>query len=75
MRVLKRIWTDWKRIGMRLGDLVARVVLTMIYFTIVLPFGISVRWLADPLDLHPSSRGWHPRRDPEPSFDQTRKQI
>ena len=35
-----RIWTGWKEIAGYIGDFQARMVLTVFYFTIVLPFGL-----------------------------------
>jgi hypothetical protein len=51
MQVLDNIWQLWKRFGQLIGDLIARVVLTLFYFTVFAPFGLGVRFLADPLDI------------------------
>jgi len=53
MPVLKKIWEAWKKIGAAIGDFIARVVLSILYFTIVLPFGLITRLGHDPLDLKP----------------------
>lgn len=47
--MLRRFWNTWKRFGRWMGDQVARVVLTLFYFTIALPFGLGVRLGLDPL--------------------------
>jgi hypothetical protein len=52
MNVLHKIWAGWKRIGGLIGDVVGRLVLTLLYFTIVLPFGLITRLATDPLGLH-----------------------
>lgn len=75
MQLLRRVWQAWKRIGGWMGDLIARVVLTVMYFTIVMPFGVAVRLLADPLRLDPRDRGWLPREDPEATLERAREQI
>lgn len=49
--MLKRIWEGWKRFGQRVGDIFARVVLTIFYFTIFMPFGLGVRFFSDPLAI------------------------
>lgn len=54
MHYLRRAWHLWKRFGRLIGDLIARVVLTVFYFTIFAPFGIAMRWFSDPLRLKPS---------------------
>lgn len=47
--MLKRFWEGWKKVGQWIGDFLARVVLTLFYFTIFLPFGLGVRLFSDPL--------------------------
>ncbi len=53
MEVVRKVWRVWKRVGQALGDLIGRVVLTVFYFTLFLPFGLGVRLLGDPLTIHP----------------------
>ena len=61
--MMKRFWEGWKRFGRWIGDMLARVVLTMFYFTIFLPFGLGVRLFADPLMMKDRSRPfWLPRQ-------------
>lgn len=60
--MLKRFWEGWKRVGQWIGDAIARVVLTVFYFTIFLPFGLASRLLADPLAIRRrSGELWQPR--------------
>jgi len=49
--MLKRFWEGWKRVGQWIGDILARVVLTVFYFTVFLPFGLMSRLFADPLGI------------------------
>jgi len=49
--MLRKFWDGWKRFGQFLGDLLARIVLTIFYFTILLPFGLGVRFFSDPLAM------------------------
>jgi hypothetical protein len=57
-----RLWQGWKRFGKKLADVQARLLLTLVYFTIVLPFGYAVRLLADPLAIKAGHRaGWTER--------------
>jgi len=39
--MLKRGWQAWKRIAHKIGNLQARVLLTVFYGVIVLPFGLA----------------------------------
>ena len=50
MNVLRAIWATWKQIGQLIGDFIARVVLSLFYFTLFVPFGVGVRLFGDPLD-------------------------
>ncbi len=57
--MLKKIWHHWKRFGQWMGDNVARIVLTIFYFTLALPFGLIVRFTQDPMDVKPKGMpGW-----------------
>ena len=72
--MFKRLWNAWKQIARRIGDFQARVLLTLIYVTLILPFGVIVRAFGDPLRIrrrpakwndcerHPSDLGWARRQ-------------
>ena len=47
----RRAWQIWQRFGHMLGDLLARVVLTVFYFTVFIPFALVARLTQDPLGL------------------------
>ena len=55
--LLRRLWSGWKRIGRKIGDFQARVLLTFFYFVVLAPFAMGVRLLADPLRLKQPG-GW-----------------
>jgi hypothetical protein len=38
---LRRLWEGWKRMARRIGDLQARVMLTIFYVVILAPFGFA----------------------------------
>ena len=71
------IWSAWKKFGQAIGDFVARVVLTVFYFTVFMPFGIGVRLFGDRLRLTPPSDGviWQPRGEADASLDAGRRQF
>ena len=48
---LKRLWDGWMKIATIFGDFMGRLILTVLYFTVVLPFGLGVRLLRDPMGL------------------------
>jgi hypothetical protein len=49
--LIKDFWEGWRAFGQFLGNWLARVVLTVFYFTILVPFGVGVRLFADPLAI------------------------
>ena len=72
--VWRRLWRWWKRVGRKIGDFQARVLLTLFYFVILAPFAVIVRWKADPLGLRRGG-GWLPIvRTAEP-LERARRQF
>jgi hypothetical protein len=61
--VLRRLWEGWKRIGRKIGDFQARVLLTLIYAIVVLPFGLIVTLLGDPLRIRKPRERWQEHPD------------
>ena len=59
---LKKLWAAWKRIAHRIGDFQARVLLTLIYAVLILPFGLAIRLFSDPLKIKKRPGKWidHP---------------
>ena len=75
--MLRKIWHAWKRLGQFMGDILARVVLTLFYFTIFLPFGLAVTVLSDPLRmrrLRPTPF-WLARETGDQNLDEARRQF
>jgi len=61
--MLKRLWEAWKRLAHRIGDFQARVILTVLYAVLVLPFGLVVRLFSDPLRIRRRPAEWLDRSD------------
>ena len=72
--MLKRIWEAWKRIAHRIGNFQARVLLTILYLVLVLPFGVVVRLLADPLRIKRNPDAWLDHPESPATFDWARRQ-
>jgi hypothetical protein len=54
-----------KRLGRKIGDFQARVLLTIFYFAIIAPFALIVRWATDPLAVkRGTAKGWRLRPAP-----------
>lgn len=71
------LWNRWKGFASRMGNYQSRVLMSFVYFTIVLPFGLGVTLVGDPLGVKhvgPESN-WHPKTVPvKPSIEQAREQ-
>jgi hypothetical protein len=55
-----KLWEGWKKIAHAIGNFQARVLLTVIYSILILPFGLVVRFFSDSL---------HSKKRPEQWFD------
>lgn len=58
MQALKRIWAAWKRLGHKIGNFQARVILTIFYAVLMFPFGIAARLFSDPLRIKRRPPQW-----------------
>ena len=61
MEILKRIWNAWRALGHFMADVVGRVVMLVLYFTVVAPFGLAVRFFSDPLHMKGDAPTWEKR--------------
>jgi hypothetical protein len=64
---VKKLWEAWKVLARKIGTFQARVLLTVIYAVLVLPFGLCVRLFADSLRTKKLPSRWLDR-SPE-AFD------
>lgn len=66
----------WKEFGQFLGNWLGRVVLTLFYFTVFVPFGLGVRLLADPLHLKKQPAPlWRPRTTGDKDLEHVQRQF
>jgi hypothetical protein len=76
MDVLRKLWRGWLRFGHFMGDIVGRVVLTIFYFTIMLPFSLIVTLFSDPLDMkQDKAPAWHARTTGDRNLEEARRQF
>jgi hypothetical protein len=74
MEILRKFWQTWKRIGQAIGDTIARIVLTVFYFTIFMPFALGVRLWGDPLAIRPHGHTtWLERRTKDLTLKDSRR--
>jgi hypothetical protein len=75
--MVKSLWARWKRFAQKVGDFQARVLLTLIYFLILGPFGLVVSVLRDPLKVKRGSETatWVPREAERVSLENAMRQF
>ena len=74
METLRNVWQAWKRIGQFIGDQVGRLVLTIFYFTLFMPFALGVRLFGDPMEIGPKVRAkWLERTTHDLTLDDSRR--
>jgi hypothetical protein len=74
METLRKFWQAWKRIGQFIGDQIGRVVLTVFYFTLFMPFALIVRFFMDPLAIKPLSHSkWLERKTQDLTLEDSRR--
>lgn len=72
----RRAWELWRRFGQVLGDVLARIVMTAFYFTILVPFAVIAGRRLDVLgrrSVRPSF--WHPVEPTPTTLERARKQY
>jgi len=74
MGVLRKVWDGWVKVGHALGDFIGRLFLTILYFTIVAPFGLITRLFNDPMQIKgEGSPEWLTRGESESTVDEARR--
>jgi len=73
MEFLKKAWKKWRAFGQLMGDFVARIFMTIFYFTLAIPFGIGVRLFKDPMQLRSGETGWLKRETKRETLDDARR--
>jgi hypothetical protein len=70
-------WSRWRAVSKHAADIQARVILTVFYFTLVVPFGLLRTHLADPLDCKSARRArrWHTRATRDLTLEDARRQF
>ncbi len=74
--LIQDFWHGWRAFGQFLGNWLARVVLTIFYFTVLVPFGLGVRLFADPLHIKKQPPElWRPRTTGDQKFEDVVRQF
>lgn len=72
----RKAWKRFQAFGQVLGDFIGRLILTVFYFTVMLPLGIGVRLFSDPLDLRAGEgSAWRDHGPSDRALDEGRRQY
>ncbi|MFB3923230.1 MAG: hypothetical protein ACE145_16030 [Terriglobia bacterium] len=76
-RMPRGAWEQWKSFLGAVGGFQSRVILTGFYYVALMPFGILVGWLGDPLKIKSWERSsyWTPRPPTGENLDAARRQF
>lgn len=74
-KAMQVAWKRWGIINDIMGDVLASVVTTIFYFTVLVPFGIGVRLFSDPLQTKSASTQWLDRTEVSSTLDDARRQF
>lgn len=66
-------WDRFSLVTSIIGEVQGKVIFTVFYFTVLAPFGLGSRLLADPLHRKATIQTWT-RRDPTPTDLESAKQ-
>jgi hypothetical protein len=72
--LFKRGWQAWKDLAHKIGNFQARVILTIFYAILVLPFGLMARLFSDPLRIKKKPEQWLDHPDEAYDLEWARKQ-
>jgi len=70
---LSKVWEVWKKVGLFIADVVSRIILTIFYFTIFMPFGLVITFFSDQLDIKDLTPSWLERKTRDLTLDDARR--
>ena len=77
MEILKKAWRGWKVFAEHFGNFMSGIILTILYFTVMLPYGLALRLFMDPLAIKSKTQGsnWKPLSEKSPKIESYQKQY
>jgi hypothetical protein len=63
------VWDRWNRLMHGVGNFQARLILTLMYYVVVMPFGLIVRSFTDPLRIKHPPTAWLAHSDEKMDMD------
>ena len=76
--IFRRAWEGWKKIARKIGDFNARVILTIFYLILLMPFALLIKLFTDPLEIKKKAyKGWHQKEEKEdiPPLERAERQF
>jgi hypothetical protein len=70
-------WSRWRELSQKAADVQARVLLTVFYFTVMVPFGLVFGLMKDPLRIkhRPSGSYWVERKPVSEALADAQRQF
>ncbi|MCC7370734.1 MAG: hypothetical protein IT306_20100 [Chloroflexi bacterium] len=70
-------WSRWRALSQKAADTQARILLTVFYFTVMVPFGVVFGILKDPLHIKHRPRGtyWMDRKPGSEALADAKRQF
>jgi len=74
--LLRNLWSEWLRIARHIGSFNARALITLVYFTLLAPFGLIYHFFADTLQVknQPSGSAWQNREVADGDLEKAHRQ-
>jgi hypothetical protein len=74
--MLSQFWKRWKVIAHKIGNFQSRILLSIFYFLILVPFGVGVKLFSDPLHLKlQNCTHWISKGTSETHWENARRQF
>lgn len=72
---LGQAWAGWQRLARRISEFQSRLLLMVLYGLLVIPVGLVLRLVSDPLRRRrPAASNWTPRAPAPATLDEARRQ-
>lgn len=77
MDLLRTLWRAWRVAAKKIGEFQSWVILTILYFVVIAPFALAIRWFSDPLQLQGTAAWYGLPRDVRaaPDLNAARRQF
>lgn len=74
--MFRNLWQSWLHLARHIGNFQARALITLVYFVLIMPFGILARRFSDPLRLKrpQTDSAWLARETGDLTLDQAQRQ-